>query len=82
MKAGVHGYLLTDTPSEELAAAIRNCMRGTREVSQEFMFGSMAGAKSVVRSRKGSIVACDRRQTEHDLATALYLHRAQYVLIS
>ena len=32
----------------------------------------MAGAKSVVRSRKGSIVACERR-TANEIAKALYL---------
>ena len=33
----------------------------------------MAGAKSVVRSRKGSIVACERRKDANEIAKALYL---------
>nr|MCX3324529.1 response regulator [Bacillus paranthracis] len=39
MKAGVHGYLLKDSPSEDLAASIRNVMKGKREISQDLMFG-------------------------------------------
>ncbi|MDR4341775.1 response regulator transcription factor, partial [Bacillus thuringiensis] len=39
MKAGVNDYLLNDSPSEDLAAAIRNVMKRKREVSQDLMFG-------------------------------------------
>lgn len=38
VKAGVHGYLLKDGPSEELAEAIRNVMHGKREIAPALIF--------------------------------------------
>jgi len=38
MEAGVQGYLLKDTPSAELAAAIRRIMAGERVVAPELAF--------------------------------------------
>jgi two-component system, NarL family, response regulator DesR len=38
VKAGVHGYLLKDEPSERLAEAVRGVMQGRREVSPELIF--------------------------------------------
>lgn len=41
VRAGVHGYLLKDGPSEELAASIRRVMEGKREVSPDLLFGAV-----------------------------------------
>lgn len=40
-KAGIHGYLLKDESSDELAEAIRRVMAGHLEVSPELVFGSL-----------------------------------------
>jgi two-component system response regulator DesR len=37
VKAGVHGYLLKDSPSEELASSIRNVMSGRRIYASELV---------------------------------------------
>ncbi|MGE6628879.1 response regulator [Bacillus sp. NPDC077027] len=37
LKAGVSGYMLKDSPSEELASAIRNVMKGRRVYAPELM---------------------------------------------
>ena len=37
MKAGVRGYLLKDSPSEELASSIRSVMKGSRIYAPELM---------------------------------------------
>lgn len=37
LKAGVRGYLLKDSPSEELATSIRNVMAGSRVYAPELM---------------------------------------------
>lgn len=42
-KAGVHGYLLKDSPIEELADAIRNVMNGRRVYAPELVDRSPIG---------------------------------------
>lgn len=41
VQAGVHGYLLKDGSSDELAESIRNVMKGKREFAPELVFGSL-----------------------------------------
>lgn len=41
VQAGVHGYLLKDGSSDELADSIRNVIKGKREFAPELVFGSL-----------------------------------------
>ena len=59
MKAGVHGYLLKDSPSEDLSASIRNVMKGKREISQDLMFG-LWQEQNPLSIVKRSIATCER----------------------
>ena len=81
MKAGVHGYLLKDSPSEDLAAAIRNVMKGKREVSQDLMFGlwQEQNPLSIAKRKYCCLRKKERRQTK--LRRHFIFRRAQYVII-
>lgn len=56
LKANVHGYLLKDGPSEELAEAIRYVMKGKREFASELIFGSM-GKENPLTEREREVLA-------------------------
>ncbi|QOC23227.1 response regulator transcription factor [Wenzhouxiangella sp. AB-CW3] len=51
LEAGVRGYLLKDTPAEDLARAIRNVYRGGREIAPELAAEAWA-AESPLTSRE------------------------------
>ena len=73
MKAGVHGYLLKDSPSEDLAAAIRNVMKGKREVSQDLMFGLWQEQNPLSDREKEVLLLAKEGKTANEIAKALYL---------
>ena len=81
MKAGVHGYLLKDSPSEDLAAAIRNVMKGKREVSQDLMFGLWQEQNPLSDREKEVLLLAKEGKTANEIAKALYLSPVQYVII-
>ena len=72
MKAGVHGYLLKDSPSEDLAA-IRNVMKGKREVSQDLMFGLWQEQNPLSDREKEVLLLAKEGKTANEIAKALYL---------
>ncbi|MCI0765289.1 response regulator transcription factor [Bacillus sp. TL12] len=73
MKAGVHGYLLKDSPSEDLAAAIRNVMKGKREISPELMFGLWQEQNPLSDREKEVLLLAKEGKTASEIAKALYL---------
>lgn len=73
MKAGVHGYLLKDSPSEDLASAIRNVMKGKREISQELMFGLWQEQNPLSDREKEVLLLAKEGKTANEIAKALYL---------
>ncbi|PFJ17502.1 DNA-binding response regulator [Bacillus cereus] len=73
MKAGVHGYLLKDSPSEDLAAAIRNVMKGKREVSQDLMFGLWQEQNPLSDCEKEVLLLAKEGKTANEIAKTLYL---------
>ncbi|PEJ50298.1 DNA-binding response regulator [Bacillus wiedmannii] len=73
MKAGVHGYLLKDSPSEDLAAAIRNVMKGKREISQDLMFGLWQEQNPLSDREKEVLLLVKEGKTANEIAKALYL---------
>ncbi|HEK9100957.1 response regulator transcription factor [Bacillus pfraonensis] len=73
MKAGVHGYLLKDSPSEDLAAAIRNVMQGKREISPELMFGLWQEQNPLSDREKEVLLLAKEGKTANEIAKVLYL---------
>jgi DNA-binding NarL/FixJ family response regulator len=57
IEADVFGYLLKDGPSEELAEAIRNVMKGKREIAPELVF-VQSKQKNPLTDREQDILAC------------------------
>ena len=72
-KAGVSGYLLKDSPSEDLAAAIRNVMKGKREISPELMFGLWQEQNPLSDREKEVLLLAKEGKTANEIAKALYL---------
>ncbi|MDC2866283.1 response regulator transcription factor [Bacillus sp. BP-3] len=73
MKANVHGYLLKDSPSEDLAAAIRNVMNGKREISPELMFGLWQEQNPLTDREKEVLLLAKEGKTTNEIAKTLYL---------
>ncbi|MGG2017382.1 response regulator transcription factor [Bacillus sp. S10(2024)] len=73
MKANVHGYLLKDSPSEDLAAAIRNVMNGKREISPELMFGLWQEQNPLTDREKEVLLLAKEGKTTNEIAKILYL---------
>ena len=55
LKAGVSGYLLKDSPSEELASSIRNVMAGRRIFAPELM-DDVYGAENPLTDREKEVL--------------------------
>ena len=72
MKAGVHGYLLKDSPSEDLSASIRNVMKGKREISQDLMFGLWQEQNPLSDREKEVLLLAKEGKTANEIAKALY----------
>ncbi|BFH70725.1 DNA-binding response regulator [Paenibacillus dendritiformis] len=74
VKSGIQGYLLKDEPSERLAEAIRNVMRGEREISPELAFAVIREEDNPLTDREREILklAAEGR-TANEIASALYL---------
>ncbi|PEA56650.1 DNA-binding response regulator [Bacillus pseudomycoides] len=73
MKANVQGYLLKDSPSEDLAAAIRNVMNGKREISPELMFGLWQEQNPLTDREKEVLLLAKEGKTTNEIAKTLYL---------
>ncbi|PEZ04270.1 DNA-binding response regulator [Bacillus sp. AFS018417] len=73
MKADVHGYLLKDSPSEDLAAAIRNVMNGKREISPELMFGLWQEQNPLTDREREVLLLAKEGKTANEIAKTLYL---------
>ena len=69
----VHGYLLKDGPSEELAEAIRNIMRGKREFASELIFGSIGKENPLSKREREILLLIEEGKSIKDIATTLYL---------
>lgn len=80
MKAGVRLFI-KDSPSEDLAAAIRNVMKGKREVSQELMFGLWQEQNPLSDREKEVLLLAKEGKTQTKLRRHFIFHRVQYVII-
>jgi len=72
LKAGVHGYMLKDSPSEELAESIRSVMAGRRIYAAELV--DDAGEENPLTERETEVLElmADGKNTK-EIASQLYL---------
>lgn len=73
LKANVHGYLLKDGPSEELAEAIRNIMNGKREFASELIFGSIGKDNPLSKREREVLILVEEGKSVKEIAAALFL---------
>lgn len=74
MKAGVCGYLLKDSPSEELATSIRSVLEGKRIYDAELMDEAYSGGDNPLTEREQEVLGlvADGKNTK-EIASELYL---------
>ncbi|GKU83535.1 response regulator transcription factor [Niallia sp. NCCP-28] len=73
LKANVHGYLLKDGPSEELAEAIRQVVKGKREFSSELIFGHMGKENPLTEREREVLALVAEGKTAKEISALLYL---------
>ncbi|MDN4525797.1 response regulator transcription factor [Fictibacillus fluitans] len=74
LKADVHGYLLKDGSSEELAASIRNIMNGKRDYASELVFGSVGGGSNPLTEREREVLRLVAEgKTSKEISRELFL---------
>ncbi|SDM54478.1 two-component system, NarL family, response regulator DesR [Fictibacillus solisalsi] len=74
VKADVHGYLLKDGSSEDLAASIRNIMKGKREYASELVFGSIGGESNPLTEREREVLRLVAKgKTTKEISNELFL---------
>lgn len=74
MKAGVCGYMLKDSPSEELATSIRSVMEGKRIYDSELMDEAYSGGDNPLTEREQEVLGlvADGKNTK-EIANELFL---------
>lgn len=74
IKAGVSGYLLKDSPSEELASSIRSIMSGRRIYASELMDEAYGGGDNPLTEREKEVLGlvADGKNTK-EIASELFL---------
>ncbi|MDM5337550.1 response regulator transcription factor [Fictibacillus enclensis] len=74
VKADVHGYLLKDGSSEELAASIRKIMKGKREYASELVFGSVGRESNPLTEREQEVLRLVAEgKTAREISNELFL---------
>lgn len=73
VKAGVNGYLLKDSPSEELASSIRSVMAGRRIYASELVDEAYSEENPLTeRENEVMVLLADGKNTK-DIASQLYI---------
>ncbi|MFY4775402.1 response regulator transcription factor [Metabacillus sp. RGM 3146] len=73
VNAGVSGYLLKDGPSEELAEAIRNVMKGKRQIAPELIFGALEKTNPLTDREKEIIRLVADGKSIKEISSTLFL---------
>ncbi|WP_080846961.1 response regulator transcription factor [Cytobacillus gottheilii] len=73
LNANVSGYLLKDGSSEELAAAIRNVMKGKREYAPELILGAMKYENPLTSREQEILRLASEGKTTKEIAATLFL---------
>lgn len=73
LKAGAHGYLLKDSPSEELAFSIRSIMAGRRIYAPELVDGAFGEENPLTEREKEVLLMIAEGKTTKEIASELFL---------
>ncbi|KJJ41171.1 transcriptional regulatory protein DesR [Bacillus subtilis] len=73
VKAGVHGYLLKDGEIDDLAAAIRKCVKGKRVFSPELTFNMIRDENPLTVREQEILRLAALGKTTKDITLELYL---------
>ncbi|QED48603.1 response regulator transcription factor [Cytobacillus dafuensis] len=73
VRVDVHGYLLKDGSSDDLAVAIRNVMKGKREFSPELVFGSMKEENPLTEREREVLRMVADGKTAKEISVILFL---------
>ncbi|MFA9555719.1 response regulator transcription factor [Evansella sp. AB-rgal1] len=73
IKLDVHGYLLKDGSSDELAQSIRRVMSGKREFAPELVFGSMKEENPLTTRERDILKLVAEGKTAKEISLQLYL---------
>lgn len=73
VKLGVHGYLLKDGSSDELADSIRSVMKGKNEFAPELIFGSMKNGNPLTKREQEVLRLVAEGWTIKEISSQLFL---------
>ncbi|MBS4191261.1 response regulator transcription factor [Bacillus sp. FJAT-49705] len=73
VRVDVHGYLLKDGSSDDLAVAIRNVMKGKREFSPELVFGSLKEENPLSEREREVLRMVADGKTAKEISVILFL---------
>jgi two-component system, NarL family, response regulator DesR len=73
VKAGVMGYLLKDSSSDDLADSIRNIMKGKREFAPELVFGVLKEDNPLTEREREVLKLISDGMTTKEVSETLYL---------
>lgn len=73
VNAGVHGYVLKDGSSDELAETIRKVNQGKREYAAELVFGSMQEENPLTEREREIMKLVAEGKTAKEISAELYL---------
>lgn len=73
LKAGAHGYLLKDSPSEELASSIRSIMAGRRIYAPELVDEAYGQENPLTEREKEVLLLMADGKNTKEIASELYL---------
>jgi two-component system response regulator DesR len=70
---GVRGFLLKDTPSEQLAAALRKVMQGKKVIDPELAIAALDDVDPLSDKERKALKLAGEGKTTHDIAELLFL---------
>jgi two-component system response regulator DesR len=70
---GVKGFLLKDTPSEELASALRKVMQGKKVIDPELAIAALDDIDPLSDKERKALKLASEGKTTHDIAELLFL---------
>lgn len=70
---GVKGFLLKDTPSAELAAALRKVMQGKKVIDPELAIAALDDIDPLSDKERKALKLASEGKTTHDIAELLFL---------
>jgi two-component system, NarL family, response regulator DesR len=73
VNAGVHGYVLKDGSSDELAETIRNVVKGKREFAPELVFGSLQENNPLSDREREVLKLAAEGKTAKEISAELFL---------